>query len=330
MTMREMAPSGRSGALGLVLLGTGVVVGATGADFLHRYAVTLDPAASPAPALPATVKSGTTINAYNGAATVGKPNAMSMVLQLGLSALGFVGGAFLPWAPVKMFSYGVGFGALGHLGFQVVNAYIIEPIMAVGKSTVSARGTRYFAAENNALVLMDPSTNNGGMIAGLPAHQPSALAAHSPALPAAQPRDRMPPALASTLGQQPGAYAPPGPGFGLRGPTPGAPPGANPGGGGGGTGVDQGGGQPPGGGGQPQPPQPVPPQPVPQQPPQQCSCQQPQPTGNGNACKACGCGLRLGAPPQQPAATASRSTVWASLLAPNRSQTRARGFLRAA
>jgi hypothetical protein len=220
--LREMfaydAP--RASVGGLVLLGAGVVVGAELADFLHRYATTMDPATQN-PSLPQGV---TSVAQYNAIAPL-KVTATSAGWQLGVSVLGILGGAFLPWAPVRMFSYGVGLGALGHLGVQLMNQYVIEPMMNVGTSNVTANGQRYFGAENAALPLLNtaaPSSSSSsgssssssssgggaqssssGTSSGLGLGQRPGLAAAAPALPMGQPRDRMPSTLGAAVAPRP-------------------------------------------------------------------------------------------------------------------------------
>lgn len=195
--MREMfawdAP--RASAGGMVLLGAGMLLGATGADLIHRYAMTYAANLSPA-ATPTRDASITTVAQFNQAALGAKPNMWSIGLQLLLGALGIAGGAFAPWGAVKMFSYGVGLGAVGHLGVQLINAYLIEPMMGVGTATVTPTGARLFAFENIAVPAINPPSTATTTAAGL-IGQPDRTSAVAAAAPAGQPRDRQP----SSLGQ---------------------------------------------------------------------------------------------------------------------------------
>ena len=199
---------------GLVILGAGVIVGAALADFLHRWSTTQPTtgATSSGFTLPTGVA---TIQTYDQIAPLRLTGA-SAAWQFGLGLVGILAGAFLPWAPVRMFSYGVGLGALGHLGFQVINQYVIEPMMNVGTSTVTANGQRYFGAENLAIPLLNPPaasptptpapTPPSGQSSGLPGHPAGrglAAASPAPALPVAQPRDRMPSTLGATPAKPP-------------------------------------------------------------------------------------------------------------------------------
>jgi hypothetical protein len=224
---------------GTMLVGAGVLVGATAANMVHRYAMTMAaPAAGAAAPTWPTAQSGATavtdVNSYNDLAVSANPSMLSIGLQLGVAVAGFALGAVLPWAPVKAVMLGIGLGALGHLGVQLINAYVLEPLFSG-----TATGTRWFAHEYKANGSFGSGTMGNpnlhgfqhrigprgqmGQLPGLPAAQPQrfphALATKGGGFPVAVPRGATPPAQ-----QQPSA----GPGYASQFAVPGGPPAAPP------------------------------------------------------------------------------------------------------
>jgi hypothetical protein len=139
---------------GLVIAGIGAVVGYQATDVLDRYVATYSTTASPAPALPAGFTG--TLAQYNAQVVAAKPGIWRVVSGLGMMVLGFGGGAIAPWAGLKMFMYGWGLGATAHLGGQLLNGYVLEP-MFMTNGVPSATGARLYSAENAANTVIHPA-----------------------------------------------------------------------------------------------------------------------------------------------------------------------------
>jgi len=216
------APKASGGGIAMLLVGS--VVGAEIADIIHRYCITYASGASTAPT-PTRDASITTVAQYNQAALGAKlfseaGGYYSAGAQVGLTIIGILGGIFLPWAPLKMFSYGVAVGSFTHLAIQILNNYVVEPMFAVGTATVSPTGARLFAFENiaapaSAGTVAGSTTTNTGWT-GAPM-QRSAVAAGAPVH---QPKDRVPATLGAPGVTAAGALAPGGGGVQRPLPTP--------------------------------------------------------------------------------------------------------------
>ena len=178
----------------------GLVLGVTGANIIHRACVTVS-ATNTTFKLPAGVPD---IATYNNLAVDAKLTSWSSIgLQALLGVAGVVGGVYLPWNAAKLISYGIGFGALGHLTFQLVDGYILEPMFKTG-----ATGTQWYAHEmkaNNALYPATTTTTTGTPAAGtgsgmtgspVVSRRGTPVAAAAPG----QMHGRVPHALASMMG----------------------------------------------------------------------------------------------------------------------------------
>lgn len=181
---------------GVVVGGAGVGLGLVGGNLIHRYSVTIDPAADPATVkLPAGVA---TIADYNKLAVDAKPNMKSVGLQLLGTAIGVGIGMAVPWNAAKLFFYALGGGVGLHLFGQGVDAFVLEPLFAK-KPT----GDRLFAHENEANAALYPPAAASGQ-GGLPPRD-RVIDVASRRLPQNQPASRaLPESLASLSGRQPG------------------------------------------------------------------------------------------------------------------------------
>lgn len=187
---------------GITLLFVSASVGFIVADVLDRYIAGVDPAASPAPTLPAPYATvDNPIPKYNNDAQAMQPGWGRMGAQFALGLFGIALGAALKTPALKFTFYGLGLGAMTHLSAQIVTAYIIVPM---SKSSTGA-GARMYQHEINVYNgLANPS---GGILGkgpaqlGAPAQQTKRNDA-PPQLPANQPQGRMPAALASQATRQ--------------------------------------------------------------------------------------------------------------------------------
>lgn len=139
---------------GLVIAGIGAVSGYQVTDLVDRYIATYSPTASPAPTLPAGVS--LSIQQYNQQIVAAKPGLWRVVGGLVSMAFGFAGGAVAPWAGLKMFLYGWGLGATTHLSGQLLNGYVLEPLM-MSNGQLTASGSRLFANEAVANAAVAPA-----------------------------------------------------------------------------------------------------------------------------------------------------------------------------
>lgn len=188
---------------GLVVAGLGSLIGYQITDMGDRYIAGYANPTTPAPTLPAGI---TSIAQYNDAVVSAKPSLARIGWGIGMMVLGFGGGAMVPWATMKMFLYGWGLGATAHLGGQLLNGYVVEP-MFMTAGVASSNGSRMFQHEIHSNNLLTPPAGAApGTLTGLgspPAMQSARgtpIAALGPAgrtLPNMQPVARMPAALAS-------------------------------------------------------------------------------------------------------------------------------------
>jgi hypothetical protein len=180
---------------GVTLLLTGVVMGDLLADVVDRYLAGVDPAASPAPTLPAPYTVDNPIPKYNNDSQAMQPGVWRIVAQLIPGVLFLLLGGVSKSAALKVFLYGFGGGFITHLGTQIVTAYIIVPMVKGSTGT----GARLYQHEINVYNgLANPS---GGILgAGLlmPArNKPRGMGAPPAQLPQNQPANRVPISLAA-------------------------------------------------------------------------------------------------------------------------------------
>lgn len=205
--MRHMREPVRATLGGSILLGTGIVLGAVAANVAHRYIMGVDPTSTtvtyPTPQAGQTAVAD--VGTYNDLSAAANPSMASIGLQLGISVFGFALGAFLPWAPVKALFLGFGFGALGHLAVQLVNAYVLEPLFSGTNA-----GKRMYGHEWKANGAFGSGTMGASNVHGhqhtlgpsgqqrVYGHMGQAAPGAAAALPAAQPQ-RTPVALATRV-----------------------------------------------------------------------------------------------------------------------------------
>lgn len=197
---------------GLALLGLGGLVGYQAADMLDRKLAGQQVPAAGATSTFKLPTGVTSIAQYDDLIVSAKPSMGRIGAQLGLAALGFAGGALLPWAAIKMLAYGFGFGAFFHAGGQLITQWIVAPMFQTN-NVPSANGVEMYAHEFNANALINPpaattTTTTPAATPGTGSGPPrvGAPVAAAPALPIAQPIARMPHALtraANALGQTP-------------------------------------------------------------------------------------------------------------------------------
>lgn len=138
---------------GMVVFGGGLIVGWELADFIDRKVVTLAKDGK----LPEGIDSSiTTVDQYNQLVIAAKPNWTSVAIRVGIGLAGIAGGIWLKPNILKALSYGIGFGAVTHVGAQVVTAYIIEPMFAK-----SDTGAQLYAHETNAQNMLNPPKKDG-------------------------------------------------------------------------------------------------------------------------------------------------------------------------
>jgi hypothetical protein len=183
---------------GMLIYSGGGLLGIQAASLLHRAIVTVDPASTTFK-LPTGVADITT---YNENVVNAKPPWSSVGAQLGLAFAGGLMGWAVPWGWLKMLMYGFSSGATLHVGTQLIDAYIVEPlIVKMGKSAAAAatkagtpvvqtRGQRYYQHEIDANNLIyppvaasttgdPPRDRRGAQVRALnarPTRMPSALA----------------------------------------------------------------------------------------------------------------------------------------------------------
>lgn len=186
---------------GIAILGIGAILGFEGANLIHRRVMTKDATAQGAAADTET---------FNASAVLARPNGASIGWQLGLGVVGIAGGVFLPWKWLKLLSYGIGLGAIGHLAGQAIDAWIVRPLFKDKKTNQpSAMGKRLFAPEYAADAVVYPAQPASGTTQGPPGTMGAPVLSKrgtpviAAALPAAM-AGRTPPALAS-LGAAPNA-----------------------------------------------------------------------------------------------------------------------------
>ena len=138
---RGRAPTALGFSGGVALLGGGYV-GLFLARSIHAWAVTYAAGATNAPALPAGVPDQTT---YNQLAILARPNWQSQVAQWSFSLGTFLLGMVMPWRIGKLISYGISGATALHAGGQLINGWIVLPLL---QSTTW--GQRAYGAELQA------------------------------------------------------------------------------------------------------------------------------------------------------------------------------------
>ena len=106
----------------MFLYTTGTVVGWEAADLIHRKLVCIPAGGS----LPSGYSG--TIDQYNAAVVSARPSGASIGWQFGLAAAGFLTGILVPWGWLKCLLYGIGTGSVAHVGCQLLNFYVVEPL----------------------------------------------------------------------------------------------------------------------------------------------------------------------------------------------------------
>ena len=215
--MREPFPVGGAG---LVMFGIGGLVGNFAADFASRAVMGMDPTTATSTTTWPKAQQNAVVQisnpaTYNDYAQAQHPTMASIGLQLLLSVLGMVGGFAFKAPVLKALSYGFGFGALFHLSTQLINAFVMEPLMSGSKTW----GPRLYQHEWNANGAFGSGTMSGQeprpapQMGAPPAGAPRQLPAARPSALASMARSAVPGAM--------GAFArAPGPGFGGPGREP--------------------------------------------------------------------------------------------------------------
>jgi hypothetical protein len=146
----------------LLLFGGGLF-GTWSAEQLHRWSVTYAADDANAPALPAGIRDR---DAYNQAAIMARPTWQSQAWQWGLTIFTGLVGLFVPWRPVKLLLYGTALGSGLHAGYQLLNGYIMLPLIAG-----TTWGQRAYAAQlqaNYSLGKMQPPKQTASTTQGVP------------------------------------------------------------------------------------------------------------------------------------------------------------------
>lgn len=195
---------------GMLSFGFGGILGAEAADLATRYWLGISPTATGA--LPnGQTASATTIAAYNDVVMAAPPSLKRIAIELGVSALGFIGGGLLARAGhgmLALFGYGWGFGGIFHLGTALVDGYLIQPMFtttsSTGQVTASPMGMQMYQHEINASAARTAAqaATPPGTVGTPPAAQPGAGVpvpnAQQPfRLPAGRPATHVPPSLAT-------------------------------------------------------------------------------------------------------------------------------------
>lgn len=81
----------------------------------------------------------TTVQAANEVVQAVSPTLMRSVIELAISAAGFVVGAVAPWPLVKLAGYGWGFGALFHWSGAMITGYILRPMFVTAATTTGGQ-----------------------------------------------------------------------------------------------------------------------------------------------------------------------------------------------
>jgi hypothetical protein len=158
------APTALGWGGGLSLLG-GAFVGIWAANTIHRWSATYSATQAPAPALGAganpvagSLPAGVPdLATYNDLAIVARPTWKSQAWQWGFSLATFVLGMAMPWRFPKLIAYGASLGSALHAGYQLVNGWIILPMVAS-----SAWGKRAYAVELQANYTLGKMTAPAG------------------------------------------------------------------------------------------------------------------------------------------------------------------------
>jgi hypothetical protein len=152
----------------MTLLG-GAFVGLFAADMLHRWSVSYSAAQAPAPALGAganpvagSLPAGVPdLATYNNLAIQARPTWRSQAWQWGFSLLTFGLGMVMPWRFAKLLSYGASIGSALHAGYQLINGWIILPMVASG-----TWGKRAYAVELQSNYTLGKMTPPAGTLQG--------------------------------------------------------------------------------------------------------------------------------------------------------------------
>jgi hypothetical protein len=199
---------------GVVLVTTGSLVGWEAADLIHRKIVCIAPGGQ----LPAGFEG--TVDQYNALAVVAKPSWASVGFQTGLSVLGFLTGALVPWNWAKCLLLGVGVGSTAHVGCQLLNFYVVQPLFVNTTAKDSTLFQDAYVANTQlgytttATTTTTTSSSSSGTSSGLPRSSrgtpvvAGGVGAAVRALPASRPV-RIPAALATgRVGEPPGCGCP--------------------------------------------------------------------------------------------------------------------------
>lgn len=190
---------------GVVVFCIGGLIGYEVTDLVDRYIAsqsTAAPAAgTTAPALPTGV---TSVAQYNDLAVAAKPSMGRIFWGLSQIVMGFGLGWAVPWSGLKLFFYGWGAAATFHLGGQLINTWIVMPLVA---PAAGQPASRLFTHEVNAQALLNPSTTATTTTAttttAAPATGTTSGMMGAPRLPVGQPAARVPQALATHRAARP-------------------------------------------------------------------------------------------------------------------------------
>lgn len=130
---------------GGAVFGLGMIAGYQVANMGARYYEGMNPTANTTgtggtatTALPSGI---TSITQYNDLVQSAPPSLYKTGIELGVAALGFVIGILAKSPLVKLAGYGWGFGALAHIVGQLLDTYIILPMMVTTSATTTAGTT---------------------------------------------------------------------------------------------------------------------------------------------------------------------------------------------
>lgn len=188
---------------GLSLFLSSVLVGDLIADAIDRYVAGVDPASTTA-TLPDPYNVDNPIPKYNNDVVAMAPSLARVGWQGLFAIAGIAAGALVASPALKLLFYGLGGGAVTHLGSQIITAYVIVPMNKASTGT----GLRMYQHEINVYnALANPT---GGILGRGPANRPRRVGEPPAAqqhpevkqLPANQPKPRIPVALASQVQPQ--------------------------------------------------------------------------------------------------------------------------------
>lgn len=161
---RARAPTSL-GVGGGIALSVGALFGFWTADQLHRMSVTYatTDANAPGPGKATTLPAGVnSLAQYNNAAVLARPTWQSQAWQWGTAIFAGMLGLFVPWRMLKLFLYGTSLGTGLHATYQLVNGYIMMPLIQ-GGTTADAWGQRAYGTELEANWVMGKMTKPNGV-----------------------------------------------------------------------------------------------------------------------------------------------------------------------